>query len=158
MIDANMPWWGWLILVAGVLIIAGLAFYAGRLIAQVKFQRRQLDQRRDEALAGRNERLLESIVTIAKAMEQGQCPHSEGALRLVVLLDLRVESNTAKYAERYPALHDMYERIKHMPTHDARKQYPKQEIRKMDREREGYEVELEQQILNDVRQLLKDFA
>ncbi|RUO60183.1 DUF2489 domain-containing protein [Pseudidiomarina marina] len=154
MTEANFPAWAWIAVLLGVVIIAGLAFYAGRLLAQLKAQ----NQRRDQALAMRNENLHESIVTIAKAMEQGQCPLSEGALRLVVLLDLRVESNQAGYARKYPSLHDMYERIKHMPTHEARKQYPKAEIRKMDNEREGYEKELEDVILQDVRQLLKDFA
>lgn len=154
MTDSSLPIWAWIAALVGVVIIAALAFYAGRLLGQLK----QQNQRRDDALAKRNENLHESIVTIAKAMDQGQCPLSEGALRLVVLLDLRVESREAGYAARYPALHDMYERIKHMPTHEARKQYPKQEIRKMDLEREGFEVELEQVILQDVRQLLKDFG
>lgn len=154
MTNSSLPVWAWVAAAFGVVIVVALAFYAGRLLGQLK----QQNQRRDAALAKRNENLHESIVTIAKAMEQGQCPLSEGALRLVVLLDLRVESLEAKYASRYPALHDMYERIKHMPTHEARKQYPKQEIRKMDAEREGYEQELENVILNDVRQLLKDFG
>lgn len=154
MTDSSLPMCAWFAALVGVVIIGALAFYAGRLLGQLK----QQNQRRDDALAKRNENLHESIVTIAKAMDQGQCPLSEGALRLVVLLDLRVESREAGYAARYPALHDMYERIKHMPTHEARKQYPKQEIRKMDLEREGFEVELEQVILQDVRQLLKDFG
>lgn len=154
MTETNFPMWVWFAIALGSVIIVGLAFYAGRLLAQLKAQ----NQRRDQALAKRNENLHESIVTIAKAMEQGQCPLSEGALRLVVLLDLRVESTQAGYAKKYPSLHDMYERIKHMPTHEARKQYPKAEIRKMDNEREGYEKELENVILQDVRQLLKDFA
>ena len=154
MTDSSLPLWAWIAAVVGIVIICALAFYAGRLLGQLK----QQNQRRDEALTKRNENLHESIVTIAKAMDQGQCPLSEGALRLVVLLDLRVESLEANYASRYPALHDMYERIKHMPTHEARQQYPKQEIRKMDTEREGYEQELEDVILQDVRQLLKDFG
>ncbi|WP_241967595.1 DUF2489 domain-containing protein [Pseudidiomarina insulisalsae] len=149
----DMPWWLWLLIALGAIVIAALAFIAGRLLSQLKSQ----NERRDVAIGQRNERLQESIVTIAKSMDQGQCPLSEGALRLVVLLDLRVERGPRAYSERYPALHDMYERIKHMPTHGARKEYPKAEIRKMDDEREGYEKELEDAILADVRQLLKDF-
>lgn len=154
MLEINLSTLGWIIVVLGLVVVLGLAFYAGRLLGQLK----QQNQRRNKALEKRNENLYESIVTIAKAMDQGQCPLSEGALRLVVLLDLRVESQQAAYAKRYPALHDMYERIKHMPTHEARKQYPKGEIRKMDSEREGYEQELEDVILKDIRQLLKDFG
>lgn len=150
----DMPWWLWLALAVGIAIIGVLAFIAGRLFGQLHDQRKV----RDEAIAKRNERLHESIVTIAKAMDQGQCPLSEGALRLVVLLDLRVETDKPDYSSRYAAIHQMYERIKHMPTHEARKTYPKSEIRQMDKEREGYEKELEDVILNDVRQLLKDFT
>ncbi len=158
MTDIVLPWWGWAIVFIGAATIVALAFYAGRLLAQVKQQRNYINNRREEALSERNERLHESIVTIAKAVEQGQCPYSEGALRLVVLLDLRVESHEAEYAKQYPGLHDMYERIKHMPTHEARKQHSKQDIRAMDKEREGYEKELEDVILKDVRQLLEDFS
>lgn len=150
---SNFPWWAWLLVVVAVIIVAVLAFVAGRLLGRLQDQ----NKRRDAAIQKRNERLHESIVTIAKAMDQGQCPLSEGALRLVVLLDLRVEEGKPVYSERYRGLHTMYERIKHMPTHEARKQYPKSEIRKMDDEREGYEKELEDVILADVRQLLKDF-
>lgn len=152
--ETDVSLWLWLLAGLGVVIIGALAYYAGRLLAQLK----QQNQRRSDALNQRNVNLLESITTIAKAMEQGQCPLSEGCLRLVVLLDLRTESLEAAYAKRYPHIHDMYERIKHMPTHEARKKYPKQDIRKMDKEREGYEEQLEEVILNDIRQLLKDFA
>ena len=152
--ETDVSLWLWLLAGLGVVIIGALAYYAGRLLAQLK----QQNQRRSDALNQRNINLLESITTIAKAMEQGQCPLSEGCLRLVVLLDLRTESLEAAYAKRYPHIHDMYERIKHMPTHEARKKYPKQDIRKMDKEREGYEEQLEDVILNDIRQLLKDFA
>ncbi|MEA3588573.1 DUF2489 domain-containing protein [Pseudidiomarina sp. 1APP75-27a] len=151
---SDIPLWAWLILIAAVLIVAVLAFVAGRLLSRLQAQ----NKRRDQAIEKRNERLYESIVTIAKSMDQGQCPLSEGALRLVVLLDLRVDPGKPDYAERYEGLHTMYERIKHMPTHEARKKYPKAEIRKYDDEREGYEKELEDVILADVRQLLKDFS
>jgi len=144
----------WIVLgVVGVLIIIGLAFYAGRLLGQLKRQ----NDRIKKAQAERNERLIESIVTIAKSMQQGQCPHSEGALRLTVLLDLMALEPKPDFAAEFPAIHDMYERIKHMPTHEARKQYPKQEIRKMDKEREGYEEALEEAILVDTQKILTRF-
>lgn len=154
MSEINLPMWAWILALVGIVIIAVLAFYAGRMLGQL---RRQIT-RQQELIAKRNERLHESIVTIAKAMEQDQCPLSEGSLRIVVLLDHRVDQEKLDYAAKYPALHDMYERIKHMPTHEARKQYPKTEIKKLDKEREGYEKELAEVILQDVRQLLRDFA
>lgn len=144
----------WIALLVGIIIIAGLAYYAGSLIGQLRKQRRQQAQ----AIAKRNANLFESIRTIALAMQQGQCALSEGALRIAVLLDHLVLPETQAqerlFAQRYPAIHDMFERIKYMPTHDARKKFPRQEIRKMDAEREGYEVELETAIQQDVTQLL----
>ena len=144
----------WVALLVGVLVIVGLAYYAGSLLAQLSRQR----EIRDTAIAKRNENLYQSIETIALAMQQEQCPLSEGALRVTVLLDhLAIpERNKDEHSfeQEYPAIHDMYERIKHMPTHEARKEYPRKEIRQMDAEREGYETELEQAIQEDVARLL----
>ncbi|EKE83398.1 DUF2489 domain-containing protein [Idiomarina xiamenensis] len=145
--------WGWLLMVLGAVVIIALAVYAGMLLARLQ----QQNKRRRQAIDKRNANLLESIVTIAKAMQQEQCPLSEGCLRIVVLLDHMVEQNKPLYSERYPAMHAMYERIKHMPTHEARKQYPKAEIRRMDNEREGYEKELADDIQQDVSKLLEQF-
>ena len=145
----------WIILaIIGVAIIIGLGIYAVRLTAQVK----QQQNRRDEAIAERNARLTESIVTIAKAVSQGQCDSSEGALRLVVLLDLLGLEPKPDFAAKYPAIHDMYDRIKHMPTHETRKKYPREKIRELDKQREGYEKELDEAIQNDANQLLTDFS
>lgn len=144
----------WIALIIGILIVVGLAFYAGSLLARLKKQR----DIRDKAIAKRNENLYQSIETISLAMQQEQCPLSEGALRVTVLLDhLAIperKENEQTFELEYPAIHEMYERIKHMPTHEARKQYPRKEIRAMDAEREGFEVELEEGIQNDVSRLL----
>ncbi|RUO71362.1 DUF2489 domain-containing protein [Pseudidiomarina salinarum] len=153
MTDYAIPLWGWIVIGAAIAVIVVLAFIAGRLLARLHQQQR----RRQEAMTKRNTSLDESVTTLARAMEQGQCDFSEGALRIVVLLDHRAEPEKPDYAAKYPALHQMYERIKHMPTHDARKQFPKKEIRRMDEEREGYERELKDAILKDVRQLREDF-
>lgn len=150
----TMNSWWIIAIVIGVTIIVGLAFYAGSLLGRLKRQQ----QRQQKAAEGRNERLIESIVTIARSMDQDQCSYSEGALRLAVLLDLMALDPKPNFAEEYPGIHKMYERIKHMPTHETRKTYPKPEIRKMDAEREGYEVELADTIKTDVRKLLERFA
>ncbi|RUO33702.1 DUF2489 domain-containing protein [Aliidiomarina soli] len=140
----------WLALIVGSIIIAALAYYAGSLLAQLRRQR----QIRDTAIGKRNSNLFESIETIALAMQQEQCPLSEGSLRLTVLLDHLALPGDKTYEQDYPAIHDMYHRIKHMPTHEARKQHPKKDIREMDREREGYEVELAEPIQKDISALL----
>lgn len=145
----------WIALIIGVIIITGLAYYAGSLLGQLRRQRRMQAQ----AIAKRNANLFESIRTIALAMQQQQCSLSEGALRIAVLLDHVVlpetQSDERVFVQRYPAIYDMYERIKHMPTHAARKKFPRKEIQKMDAEREGYEVELEATLQEDVAKLLQ---
>lgn len=149
----DWPWWAWLLIATGVLIIIALAFIAGRLLAQLQRQTQQQQQ----TTAKRDAHVVTSVISIAMAMEQGQCPLSEGALRIAVLLDHHSSATASDFPTQYPAIHDMYERIKHMPTHEARKQWPKAEIRKMDREREGYERELEQALVAEARALLKAF-
>ncbi|MDX1267822.1 MAG: DUF2489 domain-containing protein, partial [Oceanisphaera sp.] len=52
-------------LVGGVIIV-GLAVYAGKLLARLKLQ----TQRQQKAIAQRNERILESIRTIAMAVRE----------------------------------------------------------------------------------------
>ena len=53
--------------------------------------------------------------------------------------------------------YEMYEKIKHMPTHESRKKFPKKKVREMDDEREGYEKSMRDIILADVDKLLKQF-
>jgi len=87
-------------------------------------------------------------------MQQEQCPLSEGCIRIAVLLDNLPKAGAEGFEHRFPNIHEMYNKIKHMPTHEARKQFPKAEIRKLDKEREALEVELEQQIQADVVEVL----
>lgn len=143
-----------IVILIGVAIIVALGLYAAKLVKQLKYQ----NQLRDAAVQKRVDRIDESITTIAKAMQQDQCPLSEGCLRIVVLLDHRPDSVEYNYAKDYPAMHEMYEKIKHMPTHENRKKFPKKKIREMDKEREGYEVSMKDTILADVDRLLKRFA
>ena len=140
----------WILLGLAGLIILALAFYASLLWRQVFQQQRK---RQDEIDAS-NIRLLESIRAIAMAMQQQQCSLSEGSIRLTVLLDHLVLPDNPDFPQLYPAIHDMHERIKHMPTHEARKSYPRQTIENMDEEREGYEVEMANDIQADVNRLL----
>ena len=137
---------------SGGLLLLGLAVYACMLLARLKRQRNM--QRR--AISARNERILESVRVIAHAVRDGQCDYSEGAIRLSHLLDaLQIEGGRA-FASEFPGLYGLYERVKEMPTHEARHALKRNEVMKMDLERSGYEAELEEQVLKDVAQL-KDF-
>ena len=137
---------------AGSLLLLGLAIYAGMLLARVRRQ----GELQARAIRERNERILDSVRLIAHAVRDGQCDYSEGAIRLTNLLNaLQIKEGRA-FAAEFPGLYDLYEKVKEMPTHEARKALKRNEIMKMDLERSGYEVELEAQILKDVA-LLKDF-
>lgn len=132
-----------ILLVIGTSILAGLAFYAGKLLCQLKTQNAAIQQK----VAQRNETLVESITTIAKSMEQGQCEVSEGALRLAVLFDHLSNSVEANYPEQYPAIHGLNEKIKHLAILEERKKLAKQERMKQDLIRVKAEAEFEEQIM-----------
>ncbi|WP_228517739.1 DUF2489 domain-containing protein [Aliidiomarina indica] len=140
----------WILLIVAILIIAGLSVYAGMLLTRLRSQNKAVRTAEGKRL----HYLHESIETIAKAMQQEQCPLSEGCIRIAVLLDNMPQASSAGFPQRFPAIHDMYERIKHMPTHEARKDYPKKEIRKLDLEREGYEEEMSSAIQADIIEIL----
>lgn len=141
--------------VVGLLIIAGLAFYLGKLLFQLKAQQQkqqQALQAHQQKLAERQQYLLDSITLIGKATLEQQCEPSEAALRIWVLLE-NMEPELAQ-ACRWPALFEMYDLIKDMPTHDARKALEKKELRRQDHLRQQKEIELKTAIEKDIEGLL----
>lgn len=141
------PWL--LAALVGGLIIVGLAVYAGKLLARLKLQ----NQQQQQAIVKRNLRILESINTIALAMSQEQCNFSEGAIRLTNLLNALQLAQPKDFAIDYPGVYGLYDKVKDMPTHDARKQYKRNEIMRMDLQRAGFEQELDAQIKTEVTRL-----
>ena len=138
---------------AAVLIIAGLSFYLGRLLWLVKQQ--QLKQQ--QVVDAKNADLTQSIVLIAKAMREEQCELSEGALRIWVLLDHLQLPNKPNAVQTYPGLFKMYDVVKDMPTHKARKQQDKVLTRQQDEIRLKAEQDLKDFILADTAALLQRF-
>jgi len=136
------------VLILALVIVFGLAAYAGLLLGRLQRQRRQ----RRRVLAARNERIAVSIRTISMAMVQGQCNLSEGAIRLVMLLEA-LQLPVPVRQQDYPGIYALYDKVKEMPTHEARRQRPRTEIMKLDLRRARYEAELEQHVLTDARRL-----
>ncbi|WP_458736099.1 DUF2489 domain-containing protein [Zobellella taiwanensis] len=134
----------------GIIIIVGLAVYAGILLARL----RQQTQQRQQAIHRRNERILDSIRTIAMAVRDDQCNLSEGAIRLTNLLNTLQFSQPKDFATDYPGLYDLYDRVKEMPTHEARNQLKRNERMRQDLQRAGFEQELEAQIKIEVARLV----
>ncbi|WP_232525190.1 DUF2489 domain-containing protein [Motilimonas pumila] len=141
----------WILAALGVVIIVALAVYAGRLLRQVEEQKRALAA----AIKTRNDKLIESIHLIAKAMVQGQCNLSEGAIRQTVLLGELKLDQPVVVEQEYQAMSELYQVVKDMPTHSVRKEKPKKEIRALDREREKHEQRLEAAIIEEMK-LLQD--
>ncbi|WJG09467.1 DUF2489 domain-containing protein [Aliiglaciecola sp. LCG003] len=135
-------------LVVGLCLVflAGLAFYAGKLLFQLKQQKqRQLEARRARVL-----RIMESIQTIALAVEQQQCNLSEGAIRLVNLLDCIPVESPPNCERDYPQLFELFTHVRHLPTHQQRKFQNNQERKEQDKIREEQEAQLEAGILKEV--------
>ncbi|OOF51258.1 hypothetical protein BKK54_03995 [Rodentibacter genomosp. 1] len=128
-------------------IIAVLSWYAFRLLKQVKHQQQELAKAKMERVT----RLKESLEIIAKAMQQKECNHSEGVIRLTMLL-----MPFGKNLQPYPAMSELYNIVRDMPTHDARKTLEKKERRRLDLERESAEAKFEQDIVEELHQLLDD--
>ncbi len=149
-----MTMW-WILLAVGVLIVAGLAFYLGQLLSQLQKQQQQQQQalaEQQRKQAEHQQYLLDSIVLIGQATLEEQCELSEAGLRIWVLLE-NLQPELAQ-ACRFPGLFAMYDCVKDMPTHDARKALDKKELRRLDHIRQQTEIDLATSIKDDIRQLL----
>ena len=151
----------WLIaFIFGALFFAGLAFYAGTLLRQVKQQKDQIlarNAKRQIQQEQKNTKLADSINLIAKAMKEKQCEYSEGCLRVWVLLSQYVFESENNIELEYPGILKMYDVVKEMPTHAARKKYSKKEIYKMDSARWKAEKDLEDEIQKDLDKIVLQF-
>ena len=150
-----------------IVIILGLAFYAGILISRIKMHT-ELNKQREAQLNAqnaqaalkkqqRNDNICESIRIIARATAQKQCNVSEAAIRLTVLLETLLLEKAIEVENEYPALSALFNKVKEMPTHEQRKKVPVKELKKLDRQRRIYEAELEEQIIKEALRL-KNFS
>ena len=140
-----------------IIIILGLAFYAGILISKINLhtkrnneQKQQLKQNKQQ----RNDNICESIRLIARATAQKQCNVSEAAIRLTILLETLLLEEPIAIEKEYPALSELFDKVKEMPTHDQRKKIAIKDLKKLDKQRLAFETELEEKIINEVSQLV----
>ena len=146
-----------ILLVVGVSIIAALAFYAGSLFAQVKKQRvsqQQAMQSQQEAIDKHNNKLIESIQLIAKAVTEQQCELSEAAIRICRLLEKVYIEQDAAYPEAYPSLHQLDTFLSDYPTHAAYKALKRQERMRFDVKRAQKEDQLKAAVESECQTLL----
>ncbi|HEY5714999.1 MAG TPA: DUF2489 domain-containing protein [Psychromonas sp.] len=151
-----------LLAVVSVGIIIGLAFYAGILIKKINVrkaynQRIAVQQEQQQALQKqqRNDKICESIRLIARATAQKQCNVSEAAIRLTILLETLLLKEPIDLVREYPALSEMFDKVKEMPTHDERKKVPAKELKILDMKRGIFEAELQDKIIKEMSKLEK---
>ncbi|MGS2720950.1 DUF2489 domain-containing protein [Paraglaciecola aestuariivivens] len=138
-----------LLLLAAILIIAALSFYAGSLLFKLRNQNRLRALKTQKRIAN----ITESIQTIASAVDQQQCNLSEGCIRIFHLLESLPVINKPDFSLQFKGVYQLYQEVKSLPTHEARKQQTKAERFKQDLHREALEAELETQILADMQRL-----
>lgn len=149
--------WPTLIAIALVIIAAlgGYAFVLLRRLRQQTQQQELAQQQQLQALHQHDQKVLDSVVIIVRAMKEEQCDLSEGCWRLSVLLDSLKTSQDLNV--QFPAIFELYEAIKHMPIREARKQLTKQQRMKLDLERTKTEARLQADVFNNL-QLLHNYA
>ncbi len=142
----------WLVaLVVAIIIIVGLAFYAGKLLKQLSNQKKaqqQAELAHHQALAKHDNNVLASVKIIVRAMQEEQCDFSEGCWRLSVLLDsLKLSS---ELATQFPSIFKLYNEIKHLSILDDRKSLEKKQRMKQDYQRMTIEAQLHDEIVSDL--------
>lgn len=148
----SQEYYVYLFIALGFVVIVPLAFYAGKLLYQLQQQKQARTKLRED----RVKNITESIQTISFAMSQQQCNLSEGAIRLVNLLESLPIPSQPDWKLAYPALFSLYDSVKLLPTHEARATLSKQQRAEQDQAREEQETKLETKILDEVT-LLKGF-
>ncbi len=106
-------------IIAG-LISLGLASYAAVLLFKLNKQKKTMQQSelaQAEKHDAQMKSVIESITSIAKAMQQEQCPTIEGCIRLKVLIDqLRLDE---ELRENFTVFYTIYDKTAHIPTHQG---------------------------------------
>lgn len=126
----------WSLIIAGAIaIIALLGFIRRKKVALSENRKRQ--DKAEAFQAKRRQNMIDSIRVIAVAVEENQIEYSEACLRIKGLLDHIAPQLMEKPPFR--VFLEVYEQLRHMPTHQARQDTEARFVDKMDKER--FEVE-----------------
>ncbi|MCJ8318927.1 MAG: DUF2489 domain-containing protein [Colwellia sp.] len=145
-------------IITAVVVVASLAFYAGKLLRQLKaqtVQKKRADDAHQLALKVHDKKILDSVVIIVRAMKEEQCDFSEGCWRISVLLDSLKTSK--ELSQQFPSIFELYNRIKELSILDSRKELAKKARMKEDLQRIKAEAELHTKIVTDL-ELLHQYA
>ena len=128
-----MPQWlQWSLIIAGTIAILTLLGFIRRQMVMLSASRKR--QNKAEAFqAKRRQDMIDSIRVIAMAIEEDQVEYSEACLRIKGLLDHVAPQLMEKPPFR--VFMEVYEQLRHMPTHQARQDTDARFVEKMDKER-----------------------
>jgi hypothetical protein len=134
-----------------------LAIYAAYLLIKLKKQKAFMKQTDDFAIKKNSqlESVVQSIVSISKAMQQEQCPTIEGCIRLKVLIDqLRLDD---KSREPFSVFYTIYDKTEHIPTHKDWTELDKRQKMVFTREMVFLEGEYQSEIADAVDKTVEYF-
>ena len=130
---SNLWLYIWLV---GLAIIIPLAFYAVKLLKQLRRQeenQKKVQEAQHAALKQHDKKIFDSVLLITRAMQQEQCEFDEGSWRISVLLSsLKTQSGMP---EKFPSIYALYAEIKNLAILDARKALTKKERMREDYQR-----------------------
>lgn len=142
----------WALSIFGLLLIALLLISIRRNSTKLSHAA-QLKRNQQQEKKVQRAKLEESLHVLAVSMLDGQIETSEGCYRIKVLLDFY----DPDLHERAPfsIFNTVYEGLKHMPTHEARKQTEKRFVFKLDKQRHALEQQHHQAIMSASQALVE---
>ena len=136
------------------LLSIGLAFNIWRLFSLLKYKKKQQEATaiaHAKAAQQQKDYLIDSIRIISRSIFDGQCPMTEGCIRLKVLID-----NYSPQLHQHPELHIVeliYSKTSHIPTLDAWKRLSPKEKLPLQQEMKSLEQRYSDDILTAARYL-----
>lgn len=126
----------WILILAGLAISAGLAWYIARHFKTHRKQR-EAQHKRDIRNEQRRQQAIQSVRVLAMSIEQDQVELSEGAIRIHGLLQVLAPELLER--QPYVVFRTMAEETAHMPTHERRQETDRRFIRRLDQQRMALE-------------------
>ena len=144
-------------IIAGLITLV-LSSYAAFLLFKLNKQKKamqQLELAQAEKHDAQMKSIIESITSIAKAMQQEQCPTIEGCIRLKVLIDqLRLDE---VIRDDFEVFYTIYDKTAHIPTHQGWKDLKTKEKMTHTKLMMELEVEHESEINQAVEKVIVHF-
>ncbi|SFC11857.1 Protein of unknown function [Marinospirillum celere] len=141
-----------ILLAAAIAFLIPLAGYALHLHLEAKRQAGLAKEAQEKELQQARSNLLESLEILARAVQDEQVNPTEGCLRIRVLLDLLDEGGHVLRKDLV-VFDEVHQKARHLATHQAREDLPREEKEKQDQERRALEEQYEAQIKEGAKAL-----